>query len=184
MSLKIAFDMDNTIFNFMEVLLKEYNKKYSDNIQISDLTEYDFSDKIKISSKQFFKEFATNANFKKMTAYQYAKEFIDTLHDLKEVDVEIYFVSAGHPKTFVSRDNLLSKTFSWYSTSQLIMIREKSLLDLDVLFDDYEKNFDNSSYGEVLVSQPWNKKEKRFERLDSWEEWYKKLKSVIEREEE
>lgn len=181
MSIKIAFDMDNTIFNFMEVLIKEYNKKYSDNVQFSDLTKYDFSDKIKIPLKQFFKEFATSENFRKMKPYPYVKEFIDLIHNGE--NIKVYFVSAGHPKTMVARDKLLSKTFSWYESKQLIMLRDKHLLLIDVLFDDCLDNFNGAQYDCIVVTQPWNKDIGGYECVDNWEDWYKELKNMIDEKE-
>ena len=70
---------------------------------------------------------------------------------------DVYFVTAGHPKTIPARDKLLRRHFSSFKSERLIMCREKSFLDLHVLIDDCERYFDCcTKYNGFMMAKPWN----------------------------
>ena len=59
--LTIGIDMDDVCNNFMGALLDVYNKEYNDNIQLDDITSWDFQHLLKPECKNVFKEFCDTA---------------------------------------------------------------------------------------------------------------------------
>jgi 5'(3')-deoxyribonucleotidase len=149
----VLVDLDDTIYPFIPKILERYNEKYSDNLTISDITNYRIKKFIKPECENIFKEFANKKLFNDITLTSDVK---DTLSILNE-KYNIFFTTAGHPKTTKHRDKLLSRNLPWYSTGQLISIKYKDLIWSDFLIDDCLDNFtEYSMYKGILKSQPWN----------------------------
>lgn len=164
--MKIGIDLDETLFGFIEEMIPMYNKKYNDNVKFKDLKDYDISKSIKISSKQFFDDFATEETFNKIKVYTNAVNVINEFHRHSDV----YFVTAGHSSTMYWRMKKLEKVFPWFKDGNLIKCKNKQLLDLDVLIDDNVDNLRGGKYTGILFSQPWNMNETEFLRINSWNE--------------
>ena len=149
----VLVDLDDTIYPFIPKILERYNEKYSDRLTISDITDYKIKKFIKPECENIFKEFANKKLFNDITLTSDVK---DTLSILNE-KYNIFFTTAGHPKTTKHRDKLLSRNLPWYSTGQLISIKYKDLIWSDFLIDDCLDNFtEHSVYRGILKTQPWN----------------------------
>ena len=121
---------------------------------------------------EFFSQFATENFFKIIKPFPYVVEYINQLHKQGN---EIYFITAGHSITIPYRKEMLSQWFPWFSDKNLIKCTHKQLINVDILFDDCLDNLKNAPYIGVVVDAPWNRKDKNYVRMDSWEEWYNKL---------
>lgn len=66
------------------------------------------------------------------------------------------------------------KHFSFYRSSNLIVCREKQLLNLNVLIDDYQNNLIGGGYLGLLMTKHWNEhfaaKCFGIERIFGWKE--------------
>lgn len=147
--------MDNTIFPLVENLIEQYNKKYKDNVSFRDIITYDISPYLKNPEINLFEEFATEKTFENLEPYKVSLDVINCLMQMD--DYEVYFVSAGHPVTSAWRNNLLIKHFPNYDSNQLIMTRNKQMINVDYLIDDYYENLKGGKYKGLLFFQPWNK---------------------------
>lgn len=146
--------MDEVLNNMTAKLIPLYNAKYDDNLKYEDITEYNIRPFIKPECKHLFEEFVDDAFYASLDVAEGAVEVLSELQ--KEND--IYFATAGHPYTMRARDNWLEQHFgSFYRSGSLISIREKQLLKVDVLVDDFEENIIGGSYYGVLVDKPWNR---------------------------
>lgn len=134
-------------------LIPLYNAKYNDNLKYEDITEYNIRPFIKHECKHLWEEFVDDAFYASLDVSEGAAEVLTELK--KEND--IYFATAGHPYTMRARDTWLERFFPFYRSGSLISIREKQLLKVDMLIDDFEENLIGGSYYGVLVNKPWNK---------------------------
>lgn len=137
-----------------EKILPIYNAKYNDNLVMDDIIEYDMRTLIKPECVNPWSEFVDDAFYESLDVTPNA---VEVLSELKKAGHEIYFATAGHPYTMRARDNWLERFFPFYKTGNLISIREKQLLRVDFLVDDYEGNLINGMYYGLLMNYPWNK---------------------------
>lgn len=146
--------MDEVVNNMTAKLIPLYNSKYKGTLKFEDITEYNIRPFIKPECKNIFEEFVDDQFYADLDVAEGAVEVLSEIQ--KEND--IYFATAGHPYTMRARDNWLEKHFGrFYRSGSLISIREKQLLKVDMLVDDYEENLIGGSYYGVLVDKPWNK---------------------------
>ena len=152
MKKKVGIDIDETIIPFIRLLLDKYNKAYEDNVKYDEVTDYRVHKFLKPECTNVFKEFVDKDFFANITFEAY---IIDELTRLNE-KYQLYFVTAGAPITIRDRDKMLSRNLEWYTSGQLIVCRDKGLLNLDYLVDDYEENCKSGNYIGLLLIKPWN----------------------------
>ena len=149
----VLVDLDDTIYPFIPKILERYNEKYSDNLNISNITDYKIKNFIKPECENIFKEFANKSLFDNITLTSDVKDTLSILNN----KYNIFFTTSGHPKTTKHRDKLLSRNLPWYSSSQIISIKYKDFIYADYLIDDCLDNFtEYSMYRGILKTQPWN----------------------------
>lgn len=102
-------------------------------------------------------------------AYKYLKLLMDEGN-------EMYVATSSFPISFAWKTiHCLFKHFDFLTPKNVICINNKSLLDGDVLFDDYHENLRNFKGVKVLRNKPYNMncdKECFHFRVDKWEEFY------------
>lgn len=176
----VGVDLDDTLYSFVEPLLNKYNVAYNDNLKLSDITDYKLSNFLKPDCKNIFKEFADKELFNNIKIEQYV---IDELTKLNE-EFTLYFVTAGAPITVRDRDKMLSRNIDWYTSSQLIICRNKELLKLDYLIDDCLGNVAKGSYKGILLTKPWNlySNYPNTYRINGFNEAFDKIKWIEEME--
>lgn len=153
-TIRIGVDLDETINDMTAQIIPLYNAKYNDNIKYEDITEYDMRPFLKPECKHIWEEFVNDEFYAGLNVAPHA---VDVLTELNKKH-EIFFVTAGHPYTLRARDNWLERHFPFYKSSNLIVCREKQMLKLDFMIDDYENNLiEGSAYG-LLIDKPWNRK--------------------------
>jgi 5'(3')-deoxyribonucleotidase len=135
-------------------ILPLYNEKYNDSISIEQVVEYDMRPLLKPECVNPWAEFVDDAFYESLDVTPNA---VEVLTELNKSGHDIYFATAGHPYTMRARDNWLEHFFPFYKTGSLISIREKQLLKVDFLVDDFEENLINGMYYGLLMDRPWNK---------------------------
>jgi 5'(3')-deoxyribonucleotidase len=154
----IMIDLDDTIWEFFEPLLYQYNITYNTNIQFSEITDYDFSSKLSIPIDMFFKRFLTEKVFMSFRPFPNAIETINNLYHKYYNLYEIRFVTSGFPVTMPWRQKKLERLFDWFTPKHLIMCQDKQLIKGDILIDDSIKNFiGECSYKPIIPDRPWNR---------------------------
>lgn len=148
----VGVDIDDTITDFVEPLLERYNNVYHDNVKFTDITDYYIKQFLKPECTNIFKEFANKQFFADTVIKEYIKNELRKLND----KYDLYFVTAGAPITIRDRDKMLSRNLDWYTSSQLIVCRDKGMLKLDYLIDDNVTNCEVGDYDGILITRPWN----------------------------
>ena len=162
--------MDEVVCGMLEKIIPLYNTKYKRNLTLSQITQYDIAQFVDSKCINIFEEFLDEELILSLDLLDGAA---DALSDLNRWH-ELYFVTAGHPYTMRARDDWLQVHLPFYRSGQLIGCRNKQLLGLDVLIDDYEGNLVEGNYFGLLFDKPWNEQfpERLYniKRFYSWDE--------------
>lgn len=151
-TLIVGCDIDEVINLHNQVILKYYNAKYNDNVQYKDITDYKIQDFLKPECKHLFEEFCTEEFIEGL---QITPEDIITLTMLNS-EYELYFCTARHPHVMAATDRWLEKNLPWYHSEQLIRCKNKHILQVDYLIDDYIGNLIGGCYRKIMMTRPWN----------------------------
>ena len=148
----IFIDIDDTISNFAEVLLKYLNNKNNTSYNIKEITSWNwicekFNNPWEVISEVFWEE---------VNIIEEAKNFIKKRLEKND---EIYLVSATFidnnlpikiEKTIEKLDNLIDK-------NHIIITNNKTLLCGDIMIDDGIHNLINNHCKiNICFAQPWN----------------------------
>lgn len=135
----IFIDIDDTITNFAEILLKRLNQKYKTNYDTKDITYWDwiiehYDEPWEVINESFWEE---------VEVITEAKKFIK---ERLEKNDEIYLVSA----TFIDNnlpikiENTLKKLDNLLDKNHVIITNNKKLLCGDIMIDDGVHNLINN----------------------------------------
>lgn len=150
----IMCDIDGVLNNLVEQTLEVYNSRNGKNIQISDITTYNFFDCLPYEDAQgivsLFKEKSLWDSLIPLPSSQNAiKQLIKKGH-------QIYLATATDPINFEWKIEWLKKYFSSIPSDNVIRIMDKSLLRCDVLIDDCLDNLISAFCERVVIDYPWN----------------------------
>ena len=102
----------------------------------------------------------------------------------EQSDVELYVVTVSSPKIIKRKFEYIHREFPWIQQDHIIVISDKSLLNLDILIDDYQKNLYYGRYHKILFDAPWNKNfnasKNGMVRCTDWSEVYDEIQRKIE----
>lgn len=148
----VGCDIDEVINMQIKEILKLYNAKYNDFLKYEDMTNYNIQRFLKSQCKHLFEEFCTDEFIEGL---QISLDDIDILTKLNS-ECQLYFCTARHPYVIAATDRWLEKNLPWYHSGQLIRCKDKYLLKLDYLIDDYIGNLVGGSYRKIMITRPWN----------------------------
>lgn len=148
----IFIDIDDTITNFAEILLKRLNKKYKTNYNVKDITYWNwitehYNEPWEVIGKSFWEEVKVIAE---------AKKFIK---ERLEKNDEIYLVSATFIDNYlpIKIENTLKKLDNLLDKNHVIITNNKKLLCGDIMIDDGVHNLvENNCHLNFCFAQPWN----------------------------
>lgn len=151
----ILIDIDDTISNFGEVLLKHLNEKYNTSYEINDITSWNwicekFPNPWEVITKEFWEEVEVTPE---------AKNFIKKRLEKND---EIYLVTATFIDDNLSTkiENMLKKLDNLIDKKHIIITYNKTLLCGDVMIDDGFHNLKgNHCKLNICFSKPWNFKD-------------------------
>lgn len=179
--MKIGVDIDNTICNTSESVLRYVNERIGTNLHLEDITEYYMEKFVPDDYKHLIPQaFHDKEMWKKVELFPAAKYYIDKLvsegHD-------IYFVTATTFANIDKKSSFIRRHFPRINVDdRLINIKNKQLLNLNILVDDYLENLlGERQYYSICYDYAWNQTNKPipcFSRVKSWTEAYNKIQMV------
>ena len=159
-SLNIALDVDGVLRDFVSSLQHQYTEDYIgfDNHWMKPVSKWDLAEFFSIGASiyQYIYEERTREIFYRARPYQGAVDFVKTLRYL------------GHKVIICTSQNKDSfyYTFEWLEKCDILYdgifckidsFLPKSMLDVDLLLDDYPNNCDNRNKDNfILMDRPWN----------------------------
>lgn len=155
----ICFDIDNVINDLTEKTIALYNTRVNKNIQMSDITTYNFYDCLSKEDADgiisLFKEKELWDSLKPLPHSQ------EVLKKLIKQGHRIFLATATDPINFAWKCDWLSRYFSFIPTDNIIRIMDKSLLRIDVMVDDHLSNLTSNVCERVCLDYPWNQSESK-----------------------
>ena len=179
--MKIGIDIDNTICNTSECVLRYVNAKIGTNLCIDDITEYYMEKFVPDNHKHLISQaFHDKEMWKKVELFPDAAHYIDKLVGKGH---EIYFVTATTFANIDKKSSFIRRHFPRINVDdRLINIKNKQLLNLDILVDDYLDNLIGAKqYYSVCYDYAWNQTDEPipcFSRAKNWTEIYDKIQMV------
>lgn len=149
----IALDLDDTLWEFNKPILKKYNERYNDCLELEDITDWDIRKFIKSECQSYYSEFATEELFR--DDIKIAPQVVEILTKLNE-KTQLFFCSACASKTVPWRFQVLQKYLPWIKDEQFVKLSDKSKFKCNILVDDNIHNCLNCDDIGLLINQPWN----------------------------
>lgn len=177
----IMFDIDGILNNLVEETLALYNNRSGKNIQVADITTYNFSDCLpKEDAKDIvslFKEKPLWDSLKPLPGSQNA------LNQLINQGHQVYLATATDPINFEWKIEWLKQYFPFVPSDNVIRIMDKSLLRCDVLVDDCLDNLTKVFCERVCLDYPWNQNKSKditydIRRAYSWDDIANIIKNI------
>lgn len=168
----ILLDVDGPVADLHPTWLERYNRRWDDNLTVEDLTVWELD---------------------RIVKEECGKRVYDHLHepdlydDVAVVDGAAGGIAAlraaGHRVVFLTACSAVMATakMKWlhqhgllgdvppYVFTDLVIAQDKSLVPGDVLIDDRPKNLEDFQGKGILWDAPYNRGERRWPRVRSWE---------------
>ena len=177
--MKIGIDFDNILSNTTSAYLDLFNKLVSTNYTMEDIRDWDMRKVLPEKYKYLIETLWNN------------KELWDSIKPLNESQVyvnllskehEVYIVTATGLQTVDNKFSWLWKNYPFLDKDKFIIANDKTMIDLDVLIDDYQNNLLGGKYKGILFTYPWNEdfnaEQNDIIRVRNWTEAYKVIQSM------
>lgn len=150
----IACDIDGVLNNLVAKTLEVYNFRNQKNIQISDITSYNFFDCLSPEdAKGIISLFKEKALWDSLKPLQGAQE---SLKQLIKKGHKVYLATATDPVNFKWKIDWLTQFYTFIPSDNVIRINDKSLLKCDVIIDDCLDNLIGNFAERICLNYPWN----------------------------
>ena len=150
----VMCDIDGILNNLVEKTLELYNSRSGKNIQVSDITTYNFFDCLPYEDAQsiisLFQEKPLWDSLKPLSGSQ------NVIKQLIKKGHQVYLATATDPINFEWKIEWLKKYFPFIPSDNVIRIIDKSLLKCDVLIDDSLDNLISVFCERITLDYPWN----------------------------
>ena len=154
----ICCDMDCVLNNLMDKTIEIYNAQSGKNIQMSDLTSYNFYDCLpKEDADGIMKLFKNKSMWDSLTPIQGSRDGLKKLLDLNH---KVYIVTATAVENWPWKIAWFKKYFPFFNTDNIIRMNDKSLFRCQIMIDDcYDNLVENKLCHKVCFDYPWNRDE-------------------------
>lgn len=177
----LLVDMDDTIENLCEAWVGWINEHYAGILTKKysprDLDQWDVT-KIftELTREQIFAPLDTDCFWETVRPY---KDAIYYLKKLKEDGHKIYICTNSSYKTLrYKMDNVLFRYFPFIEWNDVIICKDKTLINADFMIDDNINNLVGGNYKKILFNQPHNEQidlskiPTKVTRVYNWEQIY------------
>lgn len=151
----LCIDVDNILNDLTEKTLTLYNSRSGKNIQMEDITTYNFYN-------CFSKEDADGivALFKEKELWDSLKPLYGSQDGLKKLIKQghkVYLATSTDPINFQWKCEWLQQYFPFVPLDNVIRVMDKSLLRCDVMLDDNLDNLTSNVCDRIALDYPWNR---------------------------
>lgn len=185
MPLTIMIDIDGVLNTLDKAVLDVYNKDSGDNLRPENITEYHIEKFVLPEYRgKFYRYFLDKRVWQRIEVVDGCKEVI---RKLWQEGYNIIFVTKTECENLVKKRNWLNRTFPFIGEENmrkmLYSCPIKQYIRADIAIDDGLFNLTGDrTYFSICLDKPYNQtddsKIKRFVRVKSWNEIYKRIKEV------
>lgn len=151
----IMCDIDDILNDLIPKTIAFYNAHANKNIQLEDITAYDFYDCLSPEDAsgmlEVFKDKKLWDSLRPLPGSQKG------LRALTNAGHQVYLATATLPETFPWKIEWLKKYFSFVNPDHVIRIKNKGLLNCDVMIDDNLDNLCGNICTRIVLDYPHNK---------------------------
>ena len=151
----ICVDVDNVLNDLAIKTLDLYNNRTGKNIQIENITSYNFFDCLPQEDAN-----AIIALFEEKELWDSLKPLPnsqDVLKLLIKNGHRVYLATATNPINFKWKVDWTTKYFPFISSDNIIRIMDKSILKCDIMIDDHLDNLIGNFCDRICIDYPWNR---------------------------
>ncbi len=149
---RLIIDLDETVVQFLDELLKRYNYKYNQKICLNDIEDYDMSTTLNYDYKSIF---MSSGFFVSLNPFPNA---VNTLKKLQDNGNEIIISSDCLGEPTIAQDKLIwiRRYLHFIPRKNIMLGSRKDLLKGDIIFDDAPKFINNFDGFTVVNNRPYN----------------------------
>jgi len=142
----IFVDMDEVLAQFIKPLINEYNRRYSSDITIEDITQWELP-------KDMYAIFHEDNFFINLLPYAGSK---NGMKHLKDKGHDVVIASNPSHNSYIAAQKMewLEMHFSGFP---LILTERKDLLCGDLMIDDGAHHLETFEGWKIVMDRPWNK---------------------------
>ena len=153
--MRIACDIDGCINNLVDKTLEMYNAETGKNIQISDITAYNFYDCLpKDDADGIIRLFQRKDLWDSLSPAHNSQKGLKTLINR---GYKVYLTTATDPNNFAYKTEWLRAYFPFIDINNVIRIMDKSLLNVDIMIDDCLDHLTKNICERIVIDHPWNR---------------------------
>lgn len=177
----ILVDFDDTLTDLLSSWISKVNELYSTRVIPKNVTDWNIELFFPTLTRRQVFEPIFDDNFwnevrPKPDASKYLKKLIDDGH-------QVYICTNTNYKTLKSKmDKVLFRYFDYLTWNDVIITRNKQMINADILIDDGIHNLVGGRYKGILVDAPhnrnFNEKEHDIIRVKTWEEIYEIINNL------
>lgn len=171
----ILVDFDDTLTDLLKSWITRINVSHGTKVNPEDVTDWNIDLFFPTLTRRQVFEPIFDDDFwdevkPKANAVKYLKQLIDDGH-------QVYICTNTNYKTLKSKmDKVLFRYFDYLTWNNVIITRDKQMINADILIDDGVHNLVGGNYKGILMEAPHNKKfnEKEHDiiRVKTWDEIY------------
>ena len=172
----IGVDLDDVLWDLCDAWLKRYNIITDADVQPEDIKSWAIEQYILPNTKEMLFYILEQKDF--WETVRPISGAVDTLHRLMQDSYNVYVITASNYKTLPAKLNRFFELFPFANQNQIVVTKEKQLLDLDLMIDDNPENLCYASYEKLLFDRPSNRwvKKDDIKRVYTWTEIYQFIK--------
>jgi 5'(3')-deoxyribonucleotidase/uncharacterized protein with PQ loop repeat len=166
--LRIAIDMDEVMADALTEQLRRYNATFGAALTIADLHGRHLQDCIPPAHRQAADEMFDASFFADLAIMPDCQAVMQDL--ALRHDVFVVTAAMDVPASFDTKFRWLQRHFPFIPPDQIVFCGDKGIVDADYLIDDRPRHFARFKGRPLLFSAPHNAEERRYARVDSWQE--------------
>lgn len=179
--LKIGCDIDNIINNLTKLWNEELNEKYNiqPNVKLEDIKEWNMSKAFPtLTIEQIIEPLVDDKLWHKLQPIKDSQKYLKLLND----NYELYLITSTDYRNISAKMKWLNNFFPFIDWEQIIVIKKKQMIYVDVLIDDAIHNLVDGDYIKICLDYPWNRnikdKEHEINRVFDWQGIYSEIEKI------
>jgi len=170
--MRILVDVDGVCANTHVPWLARYNRDWSDNLTVDQITDWNIHKFVKLDCGTKIYDYLSDESL-----YKDAPEIMGALRGvqtLRSMGHEIVFLTSGFfmAKIVWLREHGFSLAKDWHFAEDIVICHNKQLVRGDFLIDDCVANL-TEKFGyapNILFDQPWNRRNRTLLRATNWDQ--------------